>query len=298
VFLLVLMGRGLLALHTAAASRPDGATFAAVKQAADGAMVEGNHWLHCSMHDMLSVFNGMWQALQTLGVLSPELATYSSDNTAATAADSAQAITAERDQASSWGSTGGSSTGGNSTGSSSSERVGCNDSSSSQSVRWQYLLRLHESRKLAAAAAAFTARWSQDEVQSVLQIFLEQREAETAAVEAVSMEELQALVASGAEEIPRPMLISDRELLQGQQLYRDALAFCRALVAVAPLPVVCNNPGCAELSGVSEAAAARYVCAGCGCRYCGAACQAAGWKSHKKGCRRMSACGMRVDGKQ
>jgi hypothetical protein len=35
---------------------------------------------------------------------------------------------------------------------------------------------------------------------------------------------------------------------------------------------------------VSEAAAAHYVCAGCGCRYCGAACQAAGWRSRKKAC--------------
>jgi hypothetical protein len=76
------------------------------------------------------------------------------------------------------------------------------------------------------------------------------------------------------------------------------LAVCRTLVALAPLPVVCNNPGCGELSGVSEAAAARYVCAGCGCRYCSAACQAAGWRGHKKACRRMAAYGVRVDGKQ
>jgi hypothetical protein len=301
VFLLVLMGRGLVALHTAAASKPDGVAFAALEQAADGALVEGNQWLRSGMHDTLSVFSEMWQALQTLGVLCPVVAMHRSVNSAGTAADSAQPTSAGTDKASSLGSSsGGNSNGGNSIGGSSSESVGCNSSSSSinQPLRWQYLLRLHESRKLAAAAAAFSARWSQDAVQSVLQRFLEQREAETAAVEAVSVEELQALAASGAEEIPTPMLLSDRELLQGQQLYRDALAFCRALVAVAPLPVVCNNPGCAELSGVSETAAARYVCAGCGCRYCSAACQAAGWKSHKKGCRRMAACAMRVDGKQ
>jgi hypothetical protein len=108
------------------------------------------------------------------------------------------------------------------------------------------------------------------------------------------MEEKQALDDSGEEEIPTDVVISDRELLQRQQIYRDALVFCRTLVAVAPLPVVCNNPGCGELSGVSEAAAARYVCAGCGCRYCSAACQAAGWRGHKKACRRMAACGLKV----
>jgi hypothetical protein len=64
-------------------------------------------------------------------------------------------------------------------------------------------------------------------------------------------------------------------------VYQDALRLCRTVTAVAPLPVVCNNPGCGELGGVSEAAAARYVCAGCGCRYCSAACQAAGWRGHK-----------------
>jgi hypothetical protein len=89
---------------------------------------------------------------------------------------------------------------------------------------------------------------------------------------------------------------SSGQLQQMLQLYLDSLGFCRTLTAVVPLPVVCNNPGCAELRGVSEAAAARYVCAGCGCRYCSAACQAAGWRSHKKVCRRMAACVMRVEG--
>jgi hypothetical protein len=92
--------------------------------------------------------------------------------------------------------------------------------------------------------------------------------------------------------------VSSQQLIKMRQLYHDSMAVCRTLVAVAPLPVVCNNPGCSDLIGVSEAAAVRYVCAGCGCRYCSAACQAAGWRSHKKACRRMAACGMRVDGKQ
>jgi hypothetical protein len=238
---------------------------------------------------MVSVFNGMWQALQTLGVVA-EPSTCRGENPAGTAAATAQPATVaghaaaeQMEQTRSYCS-----------GSASSC---CCSSSSSQPVRWQYLLRLHESRKLAAAAAAVSARWSQDEVQAVLQRYKEQRVAEATAFRAATIEELQALEDRGEYEIPTDVVISNGELLQRQQLYQDVLVFCRTLVAVAPLPVVCNNPGCIQLGGVSEALAARYVCAGCGCRYCSAACQAAGWRSHKKGCRRMAACGMKVDGK-
>jgi hypothetical protein len=75
------------------------------------------------------------------------------------------------------------------------------------------------------------------------------------------------------------------------QLYADALELCRAVVAAAPLPVVCNNPSCERLEGISEAAAAGKLCAGCRCRYCSAACQAADWRRHKRACKRMSAVG-------
>jgi hypothetical protein len=170
--------------------------------------------------------------------------------------------------------------------------------SSSTYVRWQYLLRLHESRKLSAAADVFSAKWSQDVVQSVLDRYKEQEGAGDAAIAALTVEELDALERRGGlEGLRATIAVSNEELLQRQQLYQDVLGYCRTLTAVAPLPVVCNNPGCCELSRVSEAAAAHYVCAGCGCRYCSAACQAAGWRSHKKACRRMAACGMRVDGK-
>jgi hypothetical protein len=74
-------------------------------------------------------------------------------------------------------------------------------------------------------------------------------------------------------------------------LYSDALVLCKALVAAVPLPVVCNNPGCKTLEGVSEVAGARKVCAGCRCRYCSAACQAADWKRQKKACKQMAAVG-------
>jgi hypothetical protein len=76
------------------------------------------------------------------------------------------------------------------------------------------------------------------------------------------------------------------------QLYADALQLCRALVAAAPLPLVCNNPGCDNLEGASEAAVASKMCAGCRCRYCSAACQAADWRRHRKGCKAMAAAGL------
>jgi hypothetical protein len=71
--------------------------------------------------------------------------------------------------------------------------------------------------------------------------------------------------------------------------YADGLGMCRALAAAAPLPVVCNNPECQNLQGASEAAASCKACAGCKCRYCSAACQAADWKRHKRACRLMVA---------
>jgi hypothetical protein len=75
------------------------------------------------------------------------------------------------------------------------------------------------------------------------------------------------------------------------QLYTYALEFCRTVVAAVPLPVVCNNPSCENMGGVSEAAAAGKLCVGCRCRYCSAACQAADWKRHRRACKRMAAAG-------
>jgi hypothetical protein len=136
-------------------------------------------------------------------------------------------------------------------------------SSSREPVRWQYLLRPQESRKLMKALHTLEEVWNADAAAT----------ASTAA--AVRSEQ--------------PLLT-----LQQLQHFRAAIRFCRVLVSVAPLPVVCNNPECVQLGGPSETAAARFMCAGCGCRYCSAACQAAGWRGHKKACRRMTDCGMRV----
>jgi hypothetical protein len=153
-------------------------------------------------------------------------------------------------------------------------------SSSSQPVRWRHLLCLHPSRKLMAAIVNFGRAWREDEVASVLY---------GSQVKPGAMAEGQSLEQAYAA------ALSKEQLAEMRQLYQDALRLCWTVAAVTPLPVVCNNPGCGELSGVSDAAAARYVCAGCGCRYCSAACQAAGWRSHKKACRRMAAFGLRVE---
>jgi hypothetical protein len=149
-------------------------------------------------------------------------------------------------------------------------QLSSSSSSSSQPVWWRHLLRLHESRKLMGAVAAFGRKWTPG---TIMPLMLSKAFADGLAAR-----------------------VSSEQRRKLQQMYQDAMAFCRTLVAVAPLPVLCNNPQCTALHRVSEAAAARYVCAGCGCRYCSAACQAAGWRSHKKACRRMAACGLKAEG--
>jgi hypothetical protein len=161
-------------------------------------------------------------------------------------------------------------------------------SNSSQPVRWQYLLRLLESRKLAQAVTAFNDEWTAEAAAPLLDAIAQEDVAGTASSPAAQQQQQQQQQA--------PDDVSESVHHRAQQLFADTLTLCKVLTAVAPLPVVCNNPKCTALHGVSEAAAARYVCAGCGCRYCSAACQAASWRGHKKACRRMAACGMRVEG--
>jgi hypothetical protein len=159
-----------------------------------------------------------------------------------------------------------------------------NSSSSSRGVCWGYLLRLQQSRKLMAAAAMLDGslvRHGQQAQEDLLQVALG-----STAQDGVALDEC-------SEESGR-CCTAQHERQQMRELHQNILTFCRTQTALAPLPVVCNNARCTVLSEGTEAAAARYVCAGCGCRYCSAACQAAGWRSHKKACRRMAACGMRV----
>jgi hypothetical protein len=146
------------------------------------------------------------------------------------------------------------------------QSAGVDGSSSSRSDRdgqqakWGHLLRLQQySPQWAAAAAAFSTKWHDIDWQL--------------------MSNWQATGSSlTAEHI--------------DQLYADALALCRKLIAAAPLTVVCNNPSCESLEGVSEAAACCKACAGCGCRYCSVECQRSDWKRHKPACKCMAAAGL------
>ncbi|KAF6251993.1 hypothetical protein COO60DRAFT_568147 [Scenedesmus sp. NREL 46B-D3] len=139
---------------------------------------------------------------------------------------------------------------------------GTSSSSGSQPVKWGYLLRLQQSHPRWAAAVA--KRHSADE---------------------------RLALQPGLGEECGDAHDGDLAAVDVSQQYADILELCRALAAAAPLLVVCNHPGCANLAGVSEAAAASKACAGCRCRYCSAACQAADWRRHKRACRRMAAVG-------
>jgi hypothetical protein len=136
-------------------------------------------------------------------------------------------------------------------------------SSSSSRSKWGHLLHLQQfSPDWAAAAEAFDEKWPRWWEEDARDTF--------------------ALVFDGT-----PLLLEDVRLL-----YDDALQLTRELVDAVPLPVVCNNPGCDSLAGVSEAAACCKACAVCKCRYCSVACQRADWKRHKAACKRMAAAGM------
>jgi hypothetical protein len=135
-------------------------------------------------------------------------------------------------------------------------------SSSGQQVKWGYLLRLQQhSLQWAAAVADFYAIAHTEEHACCLELG----------------------VAEVLDGHPHVHALAQR--------YADTLGICRALAAAAPLSVVCNNPECQNLQGLSEAAASCKACAGCKCRYCSAACQTADWKRHKRACRLMVAAG-------
>jgi hypothetical protein len=162
--------------------------------------------------------------------------------------------------------------------------AGFNNSSSSSamspSIRWAYLsrlLQLQQCKGWVDAAAAFESSWP--DALGVIGAALSQSPNDLDSSSSCSRNG-----AAGASSSQQQPDIS--------QLYADVLQLCRALVAAAPLPLVCNNPGCDNLEGASEAAVASKMCAGCRCRYCSAACQAADWRRHRKGCKAMAAGGL------
>jgi hypothetical protein len=140
---------------------------------------------------------------------------------------------------------------------------GSSGSGTGQQVKWGYLLQLQQaSPRWAAAVAAFDAKWPgwRDDAKFAV-----------------------GQSASGP---------SNEAMQQMQQQYTDTVELCRSLTAAAPLPLLCNNPGCDSLARVSEAAAASKRCAGCRCHYCSVECQRADWKRHKHACKSMAAAGL------
>jgi hypothetical protein len=279
VFLLVLLHQRMLALHEAATSM-HGLSAARLSPAVAAAPFAGQaeavaaHNLMLGFTKVVLEMGLLRQALQLTGAAAAEAR---SEGVVQPASSAATAAVVDAQCSSS--------------------------SSTSQPVHWQHLLQLYQSRKLKRARAAFEENWRPSAIQAALEAgnaavagaitaALEAAEAETGMITPL-MARLQQMAQQRMAQ--QQQMAQQQDTTQLQQLYQDSLGFCRTLVAVAPLPVVCNNPLCKALHGVSDAAAARFMCAGCGCRYCSAACQAACWRGHKKACRRMVACGMRVE---
>jgi hypothetical protein len=74
---------------------------------------------------------------------------------------------------------------------------------------------------------------------------------------------------------------------------RQKLQAAGKVLACFAIPHACNNPGCRNVSGPSEAqlvGGRSCICAGCRtARYCGRACQRAAWRQHKPLCKAMAA---------
>jgi hypothetical protein len=201
---------------------------------------------------VLQAMQHLWAAFRTVGI-APSVAAAAA--AAAAASASADAAAAGASEAMAGDACANSIDG--STSSSIASTSNSNGSSAGQQVKWGYLLCLQQcSPQWAAAVAAYEANQQNWEGFNA-----------------------------------RAMCTTAAAAEQHSQLYAEAIDLCRALVAAAPLPVVCNNPVCENTEGVSEAAAACKACAGCRCRYCSVACQRADWIRHKGACRRMAAAG-------
>ena len=79
---------------------------------------------------------------------------------------------------------------------------------------------------------------------------------------------------------------------QLQQLLQDLLDFEQVLLLEVPSPIGCNNPGCVNLEGESEAKNALKRCSECKVGYCSRECQVAHWKVHKMVCGKLQKQGL------
>jgi hypothetical protein len=81
--------------------------------------------------------------------------------------------------------------------------------------------------------------------------------------------------------------------LLGRQLLQQVQEFAGGVCGALPLRHCCNNPGCVNMDGLSEAAlvaGAGSRCSRCKvCYYCSKGCQEAAWRLHKPVCKRLHA---------
>jgi hypothetical protein len=145
-------------------------------------------------------------------------------------------------------------------------------------IKWAYLQHLQQHSSWLEAAAAFNTNWPN------VTVDIDRLEYEDCTPTSSSSSG-----GTGNVEAGSTGMHSSHQPVNIDKLHADALQLCRALVAAAPLPLVCNNLSCNNFVGSSETQAAAKVCAGCRCRYCSAACQAADWRQHRTACKSMVA---------
>jgi uncharacterized membrane protein YgcG len=251
VFLLVLLHQRLLGLSTAAAAAlgtpevpaaslsPAAAVAAAseVEVAAWLAGVDESEFAQLFMANVVNVMSDLYVLPLCLQLNCAAAAETSSSSLAPVTAADAELQCSGRGSSSnsnddicsgSSSSSGCSSASSSNSGSSSSGDGSSSACRSSHFMSWQYLLRLHESRKLLGTMEARSVKQNPE-------LIAEDKAALDAAVTAEEW-----VIQAPASGQAAAEVSSDKHLVQLWGLYRSALGFCRTLAAVAPLPVVCN----------------------------------------------------------
>jgi hypothetical protein len=104
---------------------------------------------------------------------------------------------------------------------------------------------------------------------------------------AAVVEQMERISSSWPSEVLVNMQLPCEEAKQ-KQLLQDLLLLGHVLMVEVPSPVGCNNPGCVNLRGLSEAETAAKACGGCKvARYCSQECQQTHWKVHRPACQRL-----------
>jgi hypothetical protein len=105
------------------------------------------------------------------------------------------------------------------------------------------------------------------------------------------VEQMETIISSWPSEVLFKVQLPYEEAKQ-KQLLQDLLLLGHVLMVEVPSPVGCNNPGCVNMRGLSEAETAAKACGGCKvARYCSQECQRGHWKVHRPRCQRAPAAG-------